>query len=210
MVRNNNIFSEVKQYCETLASEFDTIPGDRKQLLERLANYISARRSQDLPVELVYICTHNSRRSHFGQVWAKIAADFYGIEALTYSGGTEATSFNDNAIAALRSCGVSINSESTEKENRKYIVTYGENVQPVICFSKRYDHPDNPNTQFAAIMTCSDADENCPLVPGAEFRISTPYDDPKAADGTPEQEAVYAARCRQIACECMYVFSKVI
>ncbi|MDH4283503.1 MAG: hypothetical protein OEV36_12670, partial [Myxococcales bacterium] len=62
---------------------------------------------------------------------------------------------------------------------------------------------------FAAIMTCSEADQACPAVPGAELRVSLPYDDPKKADGTPDEEAAYDARCLQIATEMLYLFSRV-
>ena len=58
-------------------------------------------------------------------------------------------------------------------------------------------------------MTCDHASENCPIVPGAEKRISITYLDPKISDGTPEQKAVYEERSLQIATEMKYVFSQV-
>ena len=59
-------------------------------------------------------------------------------------------------------------------------------------------------------MTCTDADGNCPFIAGASIRVATPYIDPKKADNTPEQDATYDARSKQIATECLYVFSLVI
>jgi protein-tyrosine phosphatase/arsenate reductase len=44
---------------------------------------------------------------------------------------------------------------------------------------------------------------------GAASRVSTPYEDPKAFDGTAEESKMYDARCKQIATETFYVFSKV-
>jgi hypothetical protein len=67
----------------------------------------------------------------------------------------------------------------------------------------------NPQREFCAIMTCSQADEACPNVAGAANRIAIPYEDPKAADGTPEEAAVYDERCAQIARETLYAFSLV-
>jgi arsenate reductase (thioredoxin) len=58
-------------------------------------------------------------------------------------------------------------------------------------------------------MTCDEADQDCPFVKGAALRISLPYEDPKVADGTPEEAARYDARSRQIATEMLYLFSKV-
>jgi arsenate reductase len=58
-------------------------------------------------------------------------------------------------------------------------------------------------------MTCSDAEENCPFIPGVELRIGTTYEDPKAYDNTLQQDTQYDTRCRQIALETLYVFSLV-
>jgi len=58
-------------------------------------------------------------------------------------------------------------------------------------------------------MTCSQADEGCPFVPGAAVRIPITFEDPKAFDNTPLQAAKYAQRSMQIATEMFYVFSKI-
>ena len=86
---------------------------------------------------------------------------------------------------------------------------YAENTKPIECFSKVYNADVNPQKEFAAIMTCSDAEENCPFIPGVELRIGTTYDDPKAFDNTELQDAKYDERCKQIALETLYVFSKI-
>jgi hypothetical protein len=70
-----------------------------------------------------------------------------------------------------------------------------------------YNHSQNPVNNFAAIMTCSDAEENCPFIPGVELRIGTTYDDPKTFDNTPLQDTKYDERLKQIAVETFYVFS---
>ena len=58
-------------------------------------------------------------------------------------------------------------------------------------------------------MTCTQADENCPVVPGSEKRISLPYDDPKDFDGTPMETAKYSERVMEIGTEILYAFSQV-
>lgn len=204
------MFSPIKTYCDNLTREFDSIPRQRKELLEKIASYIITKQKANKPINLVYICTHNSRRSHYGQVWAKVASEYYEIKDInTFSGGTEATAFNINAINALKRVGFDIKPVSIEK-NSTYHVSFGENEKPIVCFSKVYDDPKNPQREFAAIMTCSDAEENCPFIPGVELRIGTTYDDPKAFDGTPLQDAKYDERCKQIALETLYVFSKLV
>ncbi len=201
------MYRTVKQYIEELIPQFEELPEERKAILKKIGQYISDKRNQGKPVHLVYICTHNSRRSHFGQIWAKVAADFYGIpEVYTYSGGTEATAFHPHALEAIRRTGMTVK-KITDTENPIYHVFHSDNQEPGVCFSKVYDAPQNPLSAFAAIMTCSDAEENCPFIPGVELRVATTYDDPKASDNTPLQNETYDERCKQIALETLYVFS---
>ena len=155
----------------------------------------------------MYVCTHNSRRSHFGQIWGAVAAAYYSIEnVITYSGGTEATAFNINAINALKGIGFVVQAKD-ETTNPVYEVSFGDELKPSICFSKVYNDEFNPSSNFAAIMTCGDAEENCPFIPGVELRIGTTYDDPKEFDGTELQDQKYKERSLQIALETLYVFS---
>lgn len=80
----------------------------------------------------------------------------------------------------------------------------------MVCFSKVYGDPEvNPTAGFAAIMTCAQADQGCPIVYGSAMRFSTPYEDPKVSDGSPEEFDTYDARCAQIAREMLYVMSRV-
>jgi protein-tyrosine phosphatase/arsenate reductase len=203
------MYPSIENYCRQLITEFDQIPEARKLILQKISGYIQQQISAGKPVQLVYICTHNSRRSHYGQVWAKVAASFYHTpNTESFSGGTEATAFNPNAIYALQQLGMHITPHDPHASNPHYTVRFGDSEQTT-CFSKRYDDAANPQQGFAAIMTCSDADENCPFIPGAAIRIATPYDDPKAFDHTPQQESKYAERCRQIALETLYAFSLV-
>ena len=202
------IYERIKIYCETLTKEFHNIPSQRKHVLENIASYINTKANEDKPVQLVYICTHNSRRSQFGQVWAKVAGTYYKIPVHSFSGGTEATVFNTNAIHALKRIGFEI-MIAQNGSNPVYHLKFDDQEKSIECFSKMYNHPVNPPSNFAAIMTCGDAEENCPFIPDVELRIATTYDDPKIYDNTPIQDAIYDERCRQIAREVFYVFSKI-
>jgi len=92
------------------------------------------------------------------------------------------------------------------KENPRYVVQFGEGIFTT-CFSKVNNHPQNPQQHFAAIMTCSEAEQNCPFIPGVELRVITTYDDPKLFDGTPLQDSKYDEHCAKIALETLYTFS---
>jgi arsenate reductase len=154
----------IQKYCAKITTEFELISPERQQLLRKIADYIRRKKSEGSTVNLIYICTHNSRRSHFGQIWAHVAADYYGIDKVyTYSGGTEATAFNPNTINALRRIGFDVRIMK-DGNNPVYHIIHDESSSPSVCFSKVYDDVANPQSSFAAIMTCSDAEENCPFI----------------------------------------------
>ncbi|MBL7827394.1 MAG: protein-tyrosine-phosphatase [Saprospiraceae bacterium] len=187
----------------------ETLPDERKDVLKALITYIIEKRQKGEPVKLTFICTHNSRRSHLGQIWAQVAAYYYGIEPVDcFSGGTETTACNPRTVAAMQRAGFDIQAVS-EGDNPFYLIRYADGMHPLLAFSKVYDQKPNPERGFAAVMTCSHAEENCPFIPGTERRIAVMYEDPKVSDGTPQESAVYDERCRQIAQEMMYVFEQV-
>ena len=187
----------------------DAIPQERKQILDLLSGYIQEMVDKKESVRLNFICTHNSRRSHLSQVWAQTLAHHFGVRNLScYSGGTEATALFPMVATTLANTGFEVQMLS-EGKNPVYAIKFAENEHPVICFSKTMDDAFNPTSDFAAIMTCSQADEGCPFVPGAEKRIPITYDDPKAFDNTPQQAEKYSERSKQIATEMCYIFSKI-
>lgn len=196
-------------YVAARSAEFAQIPPERRPFLQELALYVRSGVAAGKPVRLTFVCTHNSRRSHLAQIWAQTAAAHYGVDGVeTYSGGTEATAFNPRAVAALRRAGFDI-PEPVPAANPRYQVRYRADRPALECFSKVYDQPPNPRSEYCAVMTCTQADQACPIVAGAAWRIALPYDDPKAFDGKPEESAQYDARCRQIAREMLYAFAQV-
>lgn len=201
--------TSLHSYAEQVTSEFDQIPKERKRALTKLALYVSTKQKSAKPANLTFICTHNSRRSHMSQLWTQAAAYFYGVESVkTFSGGTEATAFNPRAVKAMKKAGFEI-STAEEGNNPVYAIAFSHDAPAVEAFSKKYDDKVNPQKDFAAIMTCSEADKNCPFIPGASLRIPIPYDDPKDFDGTAHEEAKYDERCHQIAREMFFMMSKV-
>lgn len=197
------------EYIKKAEKNFSQIPDKRKRELEQIAAFVSHKVALGEDAKLIYICTHNSRRSHFGQIWAATAAAYYGISNVkTYSGGTEATAFNPRSVAAVERVGFEV-FETTEGTNPIYHVKYDENGKEIVAFSKKYDDASNPQNDFCAIMTCNSADQACPVVFGASLRVATQYEDPKAFDDTPDETKMYDERCKQIATETLYLFSKV-
>lgn len=200
----NSLSKTIEQFLN-----FDTINADRKVALQPLIDFIQSKQANKEAINLNFICTHNSRRSHLAQIWAQVAAYYYGVEKLTtYSGGTEETALFPKVAEILSIQGFSIASIS-EGNNPIYAIKYTDNIQPIIGFSKKHDHSFNPISNFAAIITCSQADDECPFIVGAETRISIPFEDPKASDYSSIQDKVYTERSLQIAAEMFYVFSQI-
>lgn len=206
---SNLLLPVLRDTVEELIHEFDIIPPGRKKILHELTRFVQETVSAGRTVNLNFICTHNSRRSHLAQLWAQAAAFHYHIPSVKcFSGGTEATAFHPHAVAALQEAGFDIR-VAKGGNNPVYEVRFSDQQQPVKVFSKRYDDLSNPSGDFAAIMTCSHADDNCPFVPGATKRIAITYEDPKLSDGTPRQSEVYAERVREIGREMLYAFSQI-
>jgi arsenate reductase len=206
---SNTVLPALQKTIQKLISEFPQIPVDRKPIINELTDFIRQKSRAGEKIKLNFICTHNSRRSHISQLWAQTAAYYYGIaNVLTYSGGTEATAFNPRAVKAMKDVGFDI-SLKKDGGNPIYEALYAQGTPGLTLFSKKYDDPFNPNNDFAAIMTCSHADENCPLVMGASKRIALTYNDPKDFDGTSQEEEKYNERVHEIGREILYAFSQV-
>ena len=201
------LFSEIENVINTL--NFESISAERRTILQPLVDFIQGKANSQQEIRLNLICTHNSRRSHLSQVWAQTAAAHYGIKnVFSYSGGTEATAMFPMAAKTLAKQGFQIKTIA-EGINPVYAIKYSANAHPVIGFSKTFDDDFNPQSEFAAILTCSSADQGCPFIAGAEVRIPITFEDPKAFDNTPLQAEKYEERSLQIATEMFYVFSQI-
>lgn len=198
--------TSIKNFIDSL--NINTISEERKTVLDPFVTYLKQKRMNEEPIKLNFICTHNSRRSQFAQAWAATIGAYFDIPLKSFSGGVEVTACNERTIASLKRTGFEIHSEG--EGNPKYTVSYGNDPEKeLVLFSKLFDDASNPIERFAALITCSDADDNCPFVPGCEQRISLTYEDPKAFDDTDREEEMYDERSRQIATEMKYVFSRI-
>lgn len=212
----SSMFAGEESLIETLRpsvheaiAEFNRIDGKRKEDLEQAAKFISDRIGLGRSADLVFICTHNSRRSHLSQIWAQTAAVYYGLpNVTTFSGGTQATACNLRTVRALRRAGFSI-VEAAPGSNPVYLAQISETRAPVKMFSKKYTDSSNPQSGFAAVFSCDQAEESCPMVKGAALRLPILFVDPKISDDTPAEDKTYDERSRQIAREMFYMMSQV-
>ena len=201
--------SSLSPICLELTSQFDLIPDDRQSILRGLIDQIIEAKQQRIPVKIIVICTHNSRRSHIGQLWLQTAALWYQVdEVTTFSGGTEATAFNHRSVKALQEVGFPIEQKSSG-ENPIYHCLLHPEDQAVDLYSKKFDAPANPQKDFLAILVCNEAAEACPYVPGAKARLPISFTDPKAFDDQPEESQAYLEKVKEIGREFLWVFQEV-
>ena len=182
------------------------VPNERVYLLNEIINYVYKKLSENKIPKLNFICTHNSRRSQFCQFWATFFSYYYNIKCEVFSGGTLETEVNKAVINNIKNYGFNISFE--ESNNPIYSIKF-KNQNLGNYFSKLYHDFKNPKSEFAAIMTCSDAENNCPLVKGAEAKFSLQYEDPKKYDNTKIEKTGYNKTSEKIASEMNYIFYKI-
>ena len=185
-----------------------TLSEDRQKLLVKISEGISKEYKKNGVVNLNFICTHNSRRSQLGQVWAFFAANHFNLNINSFSGGTEVTAFFRNTVKTLQKVGFTFDLENFSHQNPKYLISFEGTSKSILGFSKRYDHLENKNP-FIAITTCNNADTNCPFIPEAIYRFHLPFVDPKSTDGTELQNEAYLKTSEQIAAEIFFIFNEV-
>ena len=182
----------------------EEISSQRKELLSEVAEKLGNTFSRSQSLKIIFICTHNSRRSHIAQFMLEMACGYYSIQGIEiYSGGTEVTALNKRVVHAISSHGIKYD-KTTGDDNPTYIFDHIEGSETPY-FSKLYNHPANPTSNFTAILVCDHASETCPYIPGTLERIHLHYRDPKEYDRTPGEEKAYMDKLEEIGAEMFYI-----
>lgn len=116
---------------------------------------------------VLFLCTHNSARSQMAEgLLRHLAGDQFEV----HSAGTEATGIRPLAIRVMAEAGIDISHQNSKNLDRY-------RGQP-----------------FDAVVTvCDEANEACPVFPGAKEQLHWSFPDPSAATGT-EGERLAAYR----------------
>ena len=194
----------LRTFLDDRMREREDIPPARLQVLRELADRV---REREGTARVMFVCTHNARRSHLAQVWMHAACAGAGVREIEcFSAGAEVTRVHPAVLAALSHAGLRVR-EITGGANPVVEVSGSlsrdepRDIPPLRLFSKQIDDPSNPRDGFIVVTVCSDADAACPVVRGAAARVHLPYEDPKIADGTPRELDTYGDRSAQIARE---------
>ena len=189
---------------QTIIDNSQKLTPNRRGLLDAAADKIR-RASQEGPVNLLGVCTHNSRRSQFCEAWCGLAIAYYRVPNIDcFSCGTEATACNPRTVDALERHGWQIKRPKSIAGNPQYECAFGD-AKSVRLWSKAFGDPTLPTNRVVALLCCDEADKACPTVPGSIARVALHYVDPKVSDGTAKEAATYDERCQQIAAEMFYL-----
>ena len=195
----------LEAYCQSLPGEFGDVPDSTGKMLKEAGAYITEQLNNGKKARISFVCEHNSRKSHLGHVWTEMAIQYYGIEDVKcFSGGTTPTYVNQRIIKALRNTGFDISEKGMAGEGPIYHIDFGNPAQCFEIFSKRYDHPMNPDTNYLAITLCYNPEECCPIT-GGDKQLTIPYEDMQAYDNTALEEQKYDEQCRHVARDMFYM-----
>jgi len=143
------------------------------------------------PIQLLFVCTHNSRRSQLSEA---LAAHRWQLDPriTVRSCGTEQTACHPSTAQALEDLGWNV------RDLGQGQFQVQQDLTARTLWSKTLDEVPR-DLPIVAMMTCAEADEACPAIVGAVARIAWRYPDPKIADGTPESRATYRTVAEAIA-----------
>jgi len=131
--------------------------------------------------KVLFICTHNSARSQMAEGFLRhLAGDDFEV----HSAGTEASVVRPLAIEVMSEIGVDISGQS----------------------SKTLQHYLDEPWDFV-ITVCDDANESCPVFPGASERMHWSFEDPSKATGTEEERRVVFRRVRDQVIQRVRIFA---
>ena len=147
------LLPKVREYADSLTTSFDMID-------EGIGWRVGSWRTGSprvtglaLPLDVIVVCTGNSRRSILGATMGNVAAAYYGMPEIRFhSGGTAPTAFNSRTVNALKAIGVEL--ERTGKEaargepktaNPVYRIRWGRRVTRA---GRRWRRP-----SFPSVMT---------------------------------------------------------
>ena len=208
--KNSKPFSpDLMSYCQSLPHEFVNILNSTEMMLKKAGNYIISQLDNGRDASICFVCQHNSRKSHLGQIWTQMACLYYGINNVNcYSGGTTPTYVNSRIIKALNNTGFRISRNDDIIDRPKYYLNFGNPSIDFELFSKRYDHQMNTNANYIAISLCNNPEECCPITYGADEQLIIPYDDLQKYDNSSLESVKYDEQCRRIARDmfCMMKF----
>ena len=119
---------------------------------------------------VLFICTHNSARSHMAEGFLGAR---YGDRYEAFSAGTKPSQVNPLAISVMAEAGIDISGHRS-KGVEKFL-------------GQEFDY---------VVTVCDHANETCPFFPGGKNRLHRGFKDPSAQQGSIEERLIVFRQVR--------------
>jgi protein-tyrosine-phosphatase len=144
------------------------------------ASQPQTKTSSELPIRVLFLCTHNSARSQMAE---GLLRELSHNEIEVFSAGTEPTAIHPLAIKVLSGRGIDLTTYRS-KHLEEYL---GQNFDYVIT-------------------VCDRVREVCPIFPGEPEHIHWSFPDPVAIEGNPQiQESGFEETARELTIRIQYL-----
>lgn len=205
--RNFGKFSSQK-IIKLLHDNSSDIPIRRKILLHNSAIESVRILKEEGKINIVYLCTHNSRRSQLAQIWSSFLVQIFKLEKIyVHSAGSEKTTLSDFVILSMGKFGFSFK-EINDDEKSAFNVFFNQD-RICECYSKDLQDDSIPCESIYSIHTCAEAEQSCPFLKGSIGNFSLNYPDPKQYDSAENPTIHYQETALQIGTECFYFFNAI-
>ena len=167
----------------------------RKKRLDNIASVINENLNKTRSI--VFLCTHNSRRSQICEVWGKVFAEIYRKKININSAGAFKTVVHSQVYESIVKCGLIVNNKKEIFFDKKKFKLNSKTTDSITM------------KNFIAVMTCSDAEKSCPHDPKSIRNIKMFFNDPRIYDETDKMSREYLKTTTYIAEELNYIFKNI-
>ena len=167
----------------------------RKKRLDNIASVINENLNKTRSI--VFLCTHNSRRSQICEVWGKVFAEIYRKKININSAGAFKTVVHSQVYESIVKCGLIVNNKKEIFFDKKKFKLNSKTIDSLTM------------KNFIAVMTCSNAEKSCPNDPRSIRNIKMFFNDPRIYDETDKMSREYLNTTIYIAEELNYIFKNI-
>jgi len=167
----------------------------RKKRLDNIASVINENLNKTRSI--VFLCTHNSRRSQICEVWGKVFAEIYRKKININSAGAFKTVVHSQVYESIVKCGLIVNNKKEIFFDKKKFKLNSKTTDSITM------------KNFIAVMTCSDVEKSCPHDPRSIRNIKMFLNDPRIYDETDKMSREYLKTTTYIAEELNYIFKNI-
>ena len=167
----------------------------RKKRLDNIASVINENLNKTRSI--VFLCTHNSRRSQICEVWGKVFAEIYRKKININSAGAFKTVVHSQVYESIVKCGLIVNNKKEIFFDKKKFKLNSKTTDSITM------------KNFIAVMTCSDTEKSCPHDSRSVRNIKMFFNDPRIYDETDKMSREYLKTTTYIAEELNYIFKNI-